>query len=164
MTTPGRSSASLRRHRRGRCRKFWWKSVSPGKSGSTPMSGSWKPRIGQGGIFSIWRRLELSFETRARARSSEPDRKSDQCFQASANSLKLIHFLSWPGLSRPSTSFLLLGCKDVDARHKAGHDELDANVRFYWSLFESDSQDEGFTYRPHPEERPLGHVSKDGAT
>jgi hypothetical protein len=29
---------------------------------------------------------------------------------------------SWPGLSRPSTSFLL--SKDVDARHKAGHDEL----------------------------------------
>jgi hypothetical protein len=31
-------------------------------------------------------------------------------------------FSSWPGLSRPSTSFLLDG-KDVDARHKAGHDE-----------------------------------------
>src|SRR5260370_21890902 len=30
---------------------------------------------------------------------------------------------SWPGLSRPSTSSLDLGKKDVDARHKAGHDE-----------------------------------------
>jgi hypothetical protein len=33
-------------------------------------------------------------------------------------------FPSWPGLSWPSTSFVLLGCKDVDARHKAGHDEV----------------------------------------
>jgi hypothetical protein len=30
---------------------------------------------------------------------------------------------SWPGLSRPSTPSLLRGGKDVDARHKAGHDE-----------------------------------------
>ena len=30
---------------------------------------------------------------------------------------------SWPGLSRPSTSFLLRFSEDVDARHKAGHDE-----------------------------------------
>ena len=29
---------------------------------------------------------------------------------------------SWPGLSRPSTSWLIDGCKDVDARHKPGHD------------------------------------------
>jgi len=33
-----------------------------------------------------------------------------------------MHFLSsWPGLTRPSTS-CLRGGKDVDARHKAGHD------------------------------------------
>src|SRR5580700_11797461 len=30
---------------------------------------------------------------------------------------------SWPGLSRPSTPCLRDG-KDVDARHKAGHDEI----------------------------------------
>ena len=30
------------------------------------------------------------------------------------------HFSSWPGLSRPSR----LWSQDVDARHKAGHDEL----------------------------------------
>jgi hypothetical protein len=29
---------------------------------------------------------------------------------------------SWPGLSRPSTSFLLRPPQGVDARHKAGHD------------------------------------------
>ena len=29
---------------------------------------------------------------------------------------------SWPGLSRPSTSFPRQGIQDVDARHKAGHD------------------------------------------
>jgi hypothetical protein len=29
---------------------------------------------------------------------------------------------SWPGLSRPSTSCLSLRGRDVDARHKAGHD------------------------------------------
>jgi len=28
------------------------------------------------------------------------------------------------GLSRPSTSLLFIGGKDVDARHKAGHDEF----------------------------------------
>ncbi|MFC3675630.1 hypothetical protein [Ferrovibrio xuzhouensis] len=28
---------------------------------------------------------------------------------------------SWPGLTRPSTSFSV-GPKDVDARHEAGHD------------------------------------------
>ncbi|MGA8885729.1 MAG: hypothetical protein WB489_03585, partial [Pseudolabrys sp.] len=31
-------------------------------------------------------------------------------------------YSSWPGLSRPSTSFLLVRCEDKDARHKAGHD------------------------------------------
>jgi len=30
---------------------------------------------------------------------------------------------SWPGLSRPSTSFGAAIKKVVDARHKAGHDE-----------------------------------------
>jgi hypothetical protein len=34
---------------------------------------------------------------------------------------------SWPGLSRPSTS--LLKKKDVDARHKAGHDGGEAFAR-----------------------------------
>jgi hypothetical protein len=33
-------------------------------------------------------------------------------------------FSSWPGLSRPSTSLLLQRSQDVDARHKAGHDEI----------------------------------------
>jgi hypothetical protein len=34
------------------------------------------------------------------------------------------HRSSWPGLSRPSTSFLFQPQmkQDVDARHKAGHD------------------------------------------
>src|SRR5205085_609181 len=31
---------------------------------------------------------------------------------------------SWPGLTRPPTSFLPSDSKDVDARHKAGHDEF----------------------------------------
>jgi hypothetical protein len=30
---------------------------------------------------------------------------------------------SWPGLSRPSTTFLNFRKKGVDARHEAGHDE-----------------------------------------
>jgi hypothetical protein len=30
---------------------------------------------------------------------------------------------SWPGLSRLSMSFLFEESQDVDARHKAGHDE-----------------------------------------
>src|ERR1700722_4167714 len=32
------------------------------------------------------------------------------------------------GLTRPSTSFLLDCCKDVDARHKAGHDEFSGAI------------------------------------
>src|SRR4051812_39264283 len=31
-------------------------------------------------------------------------------------------FSPWPGLSRPSTSYAVARKKDVDARHKAGHD------------------------------------------
>jgi hypothetical protein len=38
-------------------------------------------------------------------------------------------FSSWPGLSRPSTSFLLDRNKNVDA-HKAGQDEQSENVDF----------------------------------
>src|SRR6185312_2368406 len=30
---------------------------------------------------------------------------------------------SWPGLSRPSTSWAVASPKDADARHKAGHDD-----------------------------------------
>src|SRR5450756_2680282 len=33
-------------------------------------------------------------------------------------------FSSWPGSSRPSTAFLRESSEDVDARHKAGHDDL----------------------------------------
>jgi len=38
----------------------------------------------------------------------------------------LILFLSWPGLARLSTSFSPARSKDVDARHKAGHDDFPA--------------------------------------
>src|SRR3982074_281337 len=38
--------------------------------------------------------------------------------------LMTFHYPSWPGFVPPSTSFLLHCYKDVDARHKAGHDEL----------------------------------------
>jgi hypothetical protein len=34
---------------------------------------------------------------------------------------------SWPGSSRPSTSFMRLGTKDVDARDKPGHDAWEAD-------------------------------------
>src|SRR5439155_26391596 len=37
---------------------------------------------------------------------------------------RLSYFGSWPGLSRPSTSFLLRRREDVDARDKPAHDEL----------------------------------------
>src|SRR4051794_29874707 len=38
---------------------------------------------------------------------------------------------SWPGLSRPSTSYLRKFRKDVDARDKRGHDE---GFAFWWRL------------------------------
>jgi hypothetical protein len=43
--------------------------------------------------------------------------------------------------------------KDVDARHKAGHDELQSEAGFCWLHFESDS-----------EELAQASVSKDEAT
>jgi hypothetical protein len=39
---------------------------------------------------------------------------------------KLNRFPSWPGLSRPSTSYLAETLEDVDARHEAGHDGVEA--------------------------------------
>ena len=82
--------------------------------------------------------------------------KATRVFKGLSNRLKVNQFSSWPGLSRlrgqsrfgvakarPSTSFLLDGKKDVDARHKAGHDELNESARFHWLHFESDSHDEG---------------------
>ena len=41
--------------------------------------------------------------------------------------LRALSILSWPGLSRPSTILLLL--QDVDARHKAGHDDELLNAK-----------------------------------
>jgi hypothetical protein len=38
----------------------------------------------------------------------------------------LNRFPSWPGLSRPSTSYLAETLEDVDARHEAGHDGVEA--------------------------------------
>ncbi|HET9686617.1 MAG TPA: error-prone DNA polymerase, partial [Pseudolabrys sp.] len=38
--------------------------------------------------------------------------------------------LSWPGLSRPSTSSSKKTIKDVDARHKAGHDESEISIAY----------------------------------
>src|SRR5258706_6163992 len=35
---------------------------------------------------------------------------------------------SWPDLPRPSTSFSQRHCQDVDARHKAGHDEENSSL------------------------------------
>src|SRR5882724_2070572 len=43
----------------------------------------------------------------------------------------------WPGLSRPSTSFSIIGAEDVDARDKPGHDELEKsqNISKYSRVF-----------------------------
>jgi hypothetical protein len=54
--------------------------------------------------------------------------------------LKMRQFPSWPGLSRPSTSFLGKIQQVVDARDKLGHDEPDGIARFYCTTFESDSK------------------------
>jgi hypothetical protein len=51
------------------------------------------------------------------------DRKCSQHFQVLPNSSKMIHFRHGRASSRPSTSFLPGCTQDVDARHKAGHDE-----------------------------------------
>src|SRR5712664_1816623 len=43
---------------------------------------------------------------------------------------------SWPGLSRPSTSFSIIGAEDVDARDKPWHDQSNAEPDFcrYFSV------------------------------
>src|SRR4029077_3518136 len=82
--------------------------------------------------------------------SSESDRKSSPALSGLSNHPKTNHFSSWPGLSRPSTSFLLHRNKDVDARHKAVHDELQSEAGFCWLHFESDSQDEVLICRTKP--------------
>jgi hypothetical protein len=59
--------------------------------------------------------------------SAKPDRKCIQSLEVLSNdSEKILLFRHGRASPRPSTSFLFLAldCKDVDARHKAGHDEL----------------------------------------
>jgi hypothetical protein len=50
------------------------------------------------------------------------------------------HGRACPGHPRLSC---LKAQQDVDARHKAGHDEHSLNAQFYWLPFESDSRDDG---------------------
>jgi hypothetical protein len=57
-------------------------------------------------------------------------------------SWKRFSFSSWPGLSRPSTSFLFKCSEDVDARDKPGHGELYGKALFHGLLFGLDPQDE----------------------
>jgi hypothetical protein len=58
------------------------------------------------------------------AGSFEYDPEISQHFQALSKRLKMIHFPSWPGFVPAIHVFLDLAVKDVDARHKAGHDEF----------------------------------------
>jgi uncharacterized membrane protein YccF (DUF307 family) len=53
----------------------------------------------------------------------------------------MIHFPSWPGFVPAIHVFLAWMQLDVDARHKAGHDELCNRAPFHWLLFESDSEE-----------------------
>ncbi len=63
------------------------------------------------------------------SRASVPNfRTPEACADAIAAALRRrapISPPSWPGLSRPSTSYLSNMQQDVDARHKAGHDDGD---------------------------------------
>jgi hypothetical protein len=65
----------------------------------------------------------------------------------------MTRFSSWPGFVPAIHLFSSYCSQDVDARHKAGHDELCDKLPFHWLPFETGS-----------EERPLGRVSKDEAT
>ena len=66
---------------------------------------------------------------RRRLRDADPDRRQHQRadhhdrreggrHDQGGDAAELDHFPSWPGLSRPSHSFLPLCCRDVDARHR----------------------------------------------
>jgi hypothetical protein len=47
----------------------------------------------------------------------------------------MIHFTSWPGFVPAIHVLALLAAKDVDARHKVGHDELCYGAPFRWLFF-----------------------------
>src|ERR1700682_3064658 len=115
----------------------------PGRPGS-PMSGDMRP-------------------TRPRRAGSPPAMAFIGNAVIALGDWKTFRFPSWPGIAvrrtaslplayaRPSTSFLLRDCKDVDARHKAGHDdELDANARIYRSLFQSGRKELALKFLPRP--------------
>jgi len=47
-----------------------------------------------------------------------------KCIEAFKPNLRMTRFPSWPGFAPAIHVFLLVCSQDVDARHKAGHDEL----------------------------------------
>src|SRR5512135_582845 len=59
MMTAVQSSGFSCLYQKSLSRNDQWKSVSRKKCGSTPTPGSWRPKTGQGGTFSIWRATEL---------------------------------------------------------------------------------------------------------
>jgi hypothetical protein len=69
--------------------------------------------------------------------------KAIRIFRRLLSSSAFAQFPSWPGLSRPSTSFLLRTLQGVDARDKPGHDERSVNGLLCWPHFESGSQEDG---------------------
>jgi hypothetical protein len=72
-----------------------------------------------------WQYRPAFFQRRPKlAGSFEYDPEISQHFQALSKRLKMIHFPSWPGFVPAIHVFLDLAVKDVDARHKAGHDEF----------------------------------------
>src|SRR5215216_448824 len=67
---------------------------------------------------------------------------------------------SWPGLSRPSTSYPPRVSKDVDARHKAGHDGVlssRSNCRPHNWLLDDRQVDQRGRY-PEEDTRPPDHI------
>jgi hypothetical protein len=52
-------------------------------------------------------------------------------------------FSSWPGLTRPSTSFIEIERKTWMPGTRPGMTSFEESARYNWLLYESDSLDEG---------------------
>src|ERR1700737_4934296 len=82
-------------------------------------------------------------------RSSEPDRKSRRYFAGLSNRLENESFSSWPGLTRPSTSFFEIERKTWMPGTRPGMTSFEESARYSWLHYESDSQDEGPLLKRH---------------
>src|SRR5436190_19665728 len=79
-------------------------------------------------MLAIGSRVSIEGEAQTNCQSPAKSFRPSSISFASGSSVmrRFFHSSSWPGLSRPSTTCFLWP-KDVDARDKPGHDELESS-------------------------------------